>query len=157
MERFPDDQEAMMGRPRWRLSYANVVATLALVIAVAGGATAAAGGFKAPKNSVTSKSIRAGNVTASDLTRIETVTAQREFSDAQPPDGIYAQGSAVASCRPGTRIISGSAAISGTKASFLTSSQQVGQGWGASGNTDGEGNVTLTAIANCLATKPAKQ
>ena len=43
-----------MQRLRRHLSYANVTATLALVIAIAGGTTAIAGSAKAPKNSVVS-------------------------------------------------------------------------------------------------------
>ena len=46
------------------LTYANVVATLALIVAVAGGSTAIAiSAKKAPKNSVTSASIVDGSVT----------------------------------------------------------------------------------------------
>ena len=61
---------------RRNLSYANVTATLALVIAVAGGTTAIAMKATAPKNSVTTKSIRPYNVTARDLTRLGLVQRQ---------------------------------------------------------------------------------
>ena len=47
---------------RAKLSYANVVATLALMVAVAGGSTAIA--MNVGKNSVKASSIKAGNVTA---------------------------------------------------------------------------------------------
>jgi hypothetical protein len=134
-----------------------VAATLALVIAVAGGTTAIAAKVTAPKNSVTSKSIRANNVTAGDLTRIQTVTNQGSFSDPAPPNGTYSAGSAIANCPGNTRLISGSATISGGNATALNGSHQVGQGWVASGVSDGGGSVTVTAIANCLAAKPAKQ
>ena len=59
-----------------RLSYANVTATLALLVAVAGGTTALAGVAKAPKNSVVAKSIKNGNVTAKKLTTTVRVNAQ---------------------------------------------------------------------------------
>jgi hypothetical protein len=54
----------MLRRLRPRLSYANVIATLALFIALGGGAYAA---VTAPKNSVTSRSIRNGQVKRVDL------------------------------------------------------------------------------------------
>ena len=61
-----------MHKLRERLTYANVAATLALVIAVAGGTTAIAAN-KAPKNSVASSSIKPFNVTARDLAGIRVV------------------------------------------------------------------------------------
>ncbi len=71
-------------RIRKHLSYSNVVATLALVIAVAGGTTAIAGKVTAPKNSVTSKSIREGNVTAKDLAGLSSVRQQIQITDPTP-------------------------------------------------------------------------
>ncbi len=59
-----------MDRIKPHLTYANVTATLALIVAVAGGTTAIAMKATAPKNSVVSKSIRPYNVTARDLTRL---------------------------------------------------------------------------------------
>jgi hypothetical protein len=56
----------MLRRFRPRLSYANVIATLALFIALGGGAYAAA---TAPKNSVTSRSIKNGQVKRVDLAK----------------------------------------------------------------------------------------
>src|SRR6476469_4318730 len=50
---------------RQRLTYANVVATIALVLAVGGGATALA--LTLPKNSVHSKQIAKGAVKNSDI------------------------------------------------------------------------------------------
>ena len=61
-----------MRRIKRHLSYANVAATLALIIAVAGGTTAIAGS-KAPKNSVASSSIKPFNVTAANLAGIRVV------------------------------------------------------------------------------------
>ncbi len=52
-----------------KLTYANVVATLALIVAVSGGATAVA--ISVSKNSVTTKSIRKGAVTAPKLGKVE--------------------------------------------------------------------------------------
>ncbi len=61
----------MARRLRSKLSYSNVVATLALLVAISGGATAIA--ISAGKNTVTTKSIKPGNVTARDLGPIRTV------------------------------------------------------------------------------------
>jgi hypothetical protein len=68
-----------MRRLRRHLTYANVAATLALLIAIAGGTTAIAGS-NAPKNSVTSSSIKPFNVTARDLAGIRIVEADAQFS-----------------------------------------------------------------------------
>jgi hypothetical protein len=143
-----------MQRLRRHLTYANVAATVALLIAVAGGTTAIASKVTAPKNSVTTKSIRPHNVTARNLTKIVTVTREASFSDPVPPDGVYSGTIASSGCPPGTRIISGNALINGGSNTFLTSSGQTGVGWNASGRSDGGGKVTLTVTANCLAKTP---
>lgn len=52
---------------RRHLTYANVVATLALIVAVAGGSTAIAISAKVKKNSVGSKQIKNGSIRAEDL------------------------------------------------------------------------------------------
>jgi hypothetical protein len=56
----------MLRRLRPRLSYANVIATIALFIALGGGAYAA---VTAPRNSVTSRSIKDGQVKRVDLAK----------------------------------------------------------------------------------------
>ena len=66
-------------RIKRHFSYANVAATLALIIAVAGGTTAIAGG-NAAKNSVASSSIKPFNVTAGDLAGIRIVQANGQFA-----------------------------------------------------------------------------
>ncbi len=73
-----------MDRLRRHVSYANVAATAALIISVAGGATAIAGSSKAPKNSVISRSIKPGNVTAKDLTTIVNRSATGSVTDPTP-------------------------------------------------------------------------
>ena len=65
-------------RIKRHFSYANVAATLALIIAVAGGTTAIAGG-KAAKNSVASSSIKPFNVTAGDLAGVRVVQVAGQF------------------------------------------------------------------------------
>lgn len=79
---------------RKHMSYANVVATLALIVAVAGGTTAVAVSKKAGKNTVTSKSIKDGSVTGKDLAgvRVEQVTAVQQQQELR--------------CRPGEKLLS---------------------------------------------------
>ena len=86
-----------MHRLRRHLNYANVTATLALIIAVAGGATAIAGS-NAPKNSVTSSSIKPHNVTASDLAGVRVVQETGQFS-------------ALAHCRPREQLLGGGGSL----------------------------------------------
>ena len=75
---------------------------LALVVAIAGGTTAIAMKATAPKNSVTTKSIRPYNVTARDLTRLIEVRGQTTFNDPAPPDGTFSGATATAHCPAGT-------------------------------------------------------
>jgi hypothetical protein len=91
-----------MARFRPRFTYANVVATLALFLAVAGGAAFAAG--KLAKNSVGSKQLKAGAVTSAKIKKgavtgakvaDETITGRNvneatlgQVPDAKTLDGI---------------------------------------------------------------------
>ena len=125
------------------LTYANVVATLALIVAVAGGSTAVAiSAKKAPKNSVTSASIRDGSVTASDLARINIVT--------EP-------GFTTSTCAPNEKLTGGGGiayldfpAQQTTASDRLQRSYPVANGW----STQGLGNSTAYAL--CLSAKPGK-
>ena len=135
---------------RERLTYANVAATLALVIAVAGGTAAVAGVRVAPKNSVVTKSIRPNNVTASDLTGIIRVSSQATFSDAAPPDGTFGGGTASVPCPAGTRVISGGGGVDNSRAQ-MTASGPVGEGWAVAASGDGINSATITVTAKCLA------
>ncbi len=93
-----------MRRLKPHLTYANVAATLALIIAVAGGTTAIAGS-KAAKNTVASSSIKPYNVTARDLAGIRVVQVNGQFS-------------AFAPCARGERLLGGGgSATSGCLAS----------------------------------------
>ena len=84
-----------MHRFRRHLTYANVAATLALFIAVAGGTTAIAGG-KAAKNSVASSSIKPFNVTARDLAGIRLVQVSGQVNAFAPCPGATSASSVVA-------------------------------------------------------------
>src|SRR3954447_8470236 len=138
-----------MHRIRSHLSYANVTATLALIVAVAGGTTAIAMKATAPKNSVTSKSIRPYNVTARDLTRLIEVRDQTTLSDPGPPDGIFARASATAPCPAGTRVISGGGVVDSDQAALI-GSDPITEGWVVTTKADGANQATITVIARCL-------
>jgi hypothetical protein len=127
-----------MHRLRRHLSYANVAATLALIIAVAGGTTAIAGGKAAP-NSVASSSIKPHNVTARDLTGIRVVQVNGQFS-------------AFAPCARGERLLGGGGGAD--VGHSLGASRPRGNGWDV---VQGVGPDTfISAYAFCLKAKPGK-
>jgi hypothetical protein len=144
-----------MDRLRRHLSYANVAATLALIVAVAGGTTAIAMKTTAPKNSVTSKSIRPHNVTARDLTRLITVRSQATFSDPGPPDGTFARASATAACPAGTRVITGGGFVDSDFAALI-GSNPISEGWVVTAKADGANQATITVVARCLSSRADK-
>lgn len=143
---------------RRNLSYANVTATLALIIAVAGGTTAIAMKATAPKNSVASKSIRPYNVTARDLSGLILVKAQGTFNDPAPVDGTSHVGDATAPCPEGTRLLSGGGRVEPSLGgrSSLRASQPGGNAWSVVAEADGTGSTTVVANAICLAKAPKK-
>lgn len=118
-----------MRRLRPHLTYANVVATLALVLAVSGGTAAIA--ITASKNSVTTKSIQKGAVRAKNLGPVVVRT--------QTGPGI---GQGIAKCAKGERVIGGG----GTAAPPMIASVPQGNGWLVSGSGAGD----ATAYALCL-------
>ena len=144
-----------MDRIRRHASYANVTATLALIVAVAGGTTAIAVKSTAPKNSVTSKSIRPYNVTARDLTRLIEVRSQVALTDPGPPDGTFARASATALCPSGSRVVSGGGFVDSNFASLI-GSNPTSEGWVVSAKADGANQATITAIARCLSKRAEK-
>jgi hypothetical protein len=142
-------------RIRRHLSYANVAASLALVIAIAGGTTAIATKSTAPKNSVTSKSIRPFNVTSRDLSRLIQVFGKASFNDPAPADGTFTGGTAVAPCPSGTRVITGGGSVDNVHANLSSSLPNPGA-WSVSANGDGTNQATITAIAWCLSKRAQK-
>jgi hypothetical protein len=129
-----------MRRIRRHLSYANVASTLALLIAIAGGTTAIAGS-NAPKNSVTSSSIKPHNVTARDLAGIRVVEVDQQFS-------------AFAPCARGERLLSGGGSSIPPGFPDLAVSRPGENGWLVQ---QGDGPDTLmAAFALCLKAKPGK-
>jgi hypothetical protein len=136
-----------MHRLTRQLTYANVVATLALIVAVAGGSTAIA--VSASKKSDVSKkgNIRAGRVTSGKLAN-GAVTADKLAGI----DIVQAEGaSPIATCPAGERLIGGGAqSLSG--APLLTSAPNVLTsvgGWQA-----GSGGAATRAYALCLKATP---
>lgn len=123
---------------RRHLTYANVAATLALVFAVAGGATAIAGG-KAAKNSVASSSIKPHNVTASDLAGIRVVQVTGQFS-------------AFAPCSRRERLLGGGGNPV-APAGPLGVSRPGNNGWFVEQGS-GPGSALMAAYALCLRAKP---
>jgi hypothetical protein len=140
---------------RAQLSYANVMATLAVLIAVAGGSTAIAVSSKAPKNSVTSKSIVNGNVTARDVGTIKNISAQLVVADPTPNDGNYGSGSATATCPAGARAITGGVVSGGVGRVSVTSSAKFGQnGWTGAVSSDQGGTLIGSVNVSCLIRSP---
>jgi hypothetical protein len=127
-----------MHRIRRHLTYANVAATLALLVAVAGGATAVAGS-NAPTNSVTSSSIKSRNVTARDLAGIRLVQVSGQFA-------------AFAPCSRGERLVGGG----GDSSTNLGRSRPGNNGWSVAQGLGTGGDVPVTAYALCLKAKPGK-
>ena len=131
---------------RQHLSYANVVATLALVIAVAGIPTAVAVTNKPGKNTVTSKSIKRGNVTARDLADVGVVLAQG--------DGA----SLTATCEPNEKLLGGGGAVTPAVTNQIPNpalriSRPEGNGWVIGSHAPSN----ATAYALCLSAKPTKR
>jgi hypothetical protein len=123
------------------LTYANIASTLALIIAVAGGATAVAVS-KAPKNSVASSSIKPFNVTARDMARVRVVEVNQQFS-------------AFAPCARGEQLLGGGGSpIPPGGLVGLGVSRPGGNGWFVQ-QGDGPSRI-MAAYALCLAAKPGK-
>ena len=143
-----------MSRFRRHLTYANVASTLALLGAIAGGTTAVADKLTAPKNSVTTKSIRPHNVTARDMTRLIQVFGRATFTDSTL-DGTFGRNTAVASCPPGSRLITGGGSVDNIRA-HISGSQPNAGFWSVTAVGDGTNQATITAIAWCLAKRAEK-
>jgi hypothetical protein len=69
---------------RPRLTYANVIATLALVLALGGGAYAA---IQLPKNSVESRTVVNHSLQAKDLANLKSLDASQRVSLSDAPGG----------------------------------------------------------------------
>lgn len=132
---------------RAQLSYANVMATLAVVIAVAGGSTAiAVSASKAPKNSVRTNSIVNRAITAKKLKQVKGVSNTVSFNGP-------GEGSATAQCPSGGLAINGSASASvGSRLRFVGATGP-SNAWQAVAENPNAGQHTVSVTAWCL---PAK-
>jgi hypothetical protein len=141
---------------RPKLTYANVMSTIAVALALAGGVAYA---VTAPKNSVRSTSIVNGQVTARDLAGYRLVTRTVPINDVTPP-GQFTSGSLELVC-PTKRhtLVTGGGDVFGQGAGALSQSRpSIGSGkdrWLVEGMFDGDGG-TLVGTAVCLSPKPGR-
>jgi hypothetical protein len=129
-----------MRRIKRHLSYCNVAATLALLIAIAGGTTAIAGS-KAPKNSIASSSIKPFNVTARDLAGIRVVQVSNPVN-------------AFARCSRNERLLGGGGSPI-PPGGPMGASRPGDNGWFVQQGTGPE-DAVVAAYALCLKAKPGK-
>ena len=133
-------------RIRKHLTYANVAATLALVIAVGGGTTAIA---LSGKNSVHSDDIKNGNVTARDLGEIKVVKKVFTLPD-NAPEGNWTSDFFILRCPKGTRILSGGGGVAPADngRGAVTRTDVNGNGWQitAAQDTGQDASVLVTAL-----------
>jgi hypothetical protein len=144
---------------RRHLTYANVVATLALFAAIAGGTTAIAVS-KGGKNTDVNKkgNIRAGRVTTPKLadgavTASKLAAGNVTASRLAGIDLVQATGTSLvtASCPGGERLLSGGAVSLGPGFELVSSApNETGAGWSGSGG----GQAGVRVIALCLKGTP---
>jgi hypothetical protein len=140
---------------RKHLSYANAAATLALVLAIAGGSTAIAVTVNASKKSDVNKKgkIRAGRISAPKLASIRLES--KAFPDAGTAPGEVSLG-----CQPGERLITGGASVppgvdpaTATQNKLLSSHPGPNNTWMASYETNVSPHPPLTLYIACLAAR----
>jgi hypothetical protein len=135
-----------MRQAKGHLSYANVMATLAVVLAAGGGTAAIAISSKAPKNSVIAKSIKRGNVTASKLAAVRSETVNLGVSAGE------------VRCQDSERLLTGGANVVGSGAGpptpALALSQPTDNGWKAA--VVGPSGTTVSITVVCLSGSPSK-
>lgn len=139
---------------RTHLSYANVMATLAFILALMGGTTAIAIKAKAPKNSVGKKALKKNSVTTKalapssvDKKAIEPSTVGG--SQLGPIHTLSRRGLGVTQlrCPPGERLLNGGAETDGfLRASF----PKPGEEWIASGARPDGVERPVTVYITCL-------
>ena len=152
-----------MRRIRSHLTYANVMATIAVFVALGGGAYALDG-----RNSVDSGDIRKNAVKSSDIAKNAAKgrdvaegtlvigakslrrVRQRSATDADIPPG--GTGIAKVQCNQGEQFLSGGSDYSGTDVSITASRFEPPNGWAVFlDNEAASGNANLTAHVYCLA------
>jgi hypothetical protein len=152
-----------MEKLRRKLSYGNVVATLALVIAVAGIPAAVAVTVNASKKSDVNKkgNIRKGRVTAKKLANggvSAPKLASIRIESKVIPNAVTAPGEASLGCRPGERLITGGASVppgtepGGIQNKLLSSHPGPNNDWLVSYETGASPPPPLTIYVACLTT-----
>lgn len=124
---------------RAKLTYANVMSTIAVVLALTGGATAVAVGLG--KGSVGPRELKKGAVRGQELGPV--VMRKRTGP------GV---GQGIVRCNKGERVIGGGgiAAPTGGGTVSLTQSEPLPNGWAAAGTGASAAGATVTAFAMCL-------
>jgi hypothetical protein len=137
-----------MHRIRRRLTYANVMSTIAVFVAIAGGSTAIAVTVSASKKSDINKkgNIRAGRVTSTKLADGAVTSGKLGAINVVQATGTNF---ATATCAAGHRLLGGGADIPGGAGAALQTSRPQGNSWNASVNA-GTGFHGVTVYALCL-------
>jgi hypothetical protein len=141
--------------PRTHLTYANVVATLALIVALGGGTTAIA---LRGKNSVRSNDIKNGNVTGVDLSSTRLIDKPFTSADAAV-DNDWTGASTTVHCPRRFRLIGGGgSAFAGTggRGAVRSSQPNADGGWTVDVQQDSGQPGTAHAFALCLKKRPGK-
>ena len=126
-----------------KLTYANVMSTIAVVIALAGGSTAVAVTVNASKKSDVNKkgNVRAGRVTTPKLA--DAAVSAAKLGGIQTVQ-VTGDPAVTAVCPAGTKLLGGGGQTTAPQALVL--SQPDGNGWRAGANSA----VNVTAYALCL-------
>jgi hypothetical protein len=137
---------------RKHLTYANVAATAALVVAVGGGTTAIA---LSGRNSVHSDDIKNGNVTARDLGEIRVMRRLFTLPDAAA-DNNWTSTLFRLPCPKGTRILSGGGHIApvGNGRDAITLTDIDGNAWSVQAAQDTGQDASVLVTALCLKGRP---
>ena len=152
-----------MHRIRQHLTYANVMATIAVFVALGGGAYALDGRNSVDsgdlkKNAVKSPEIAKNAAKGHDVSertlaigaRALRKVRQRSATDEDIPPG--GSGQASVQCNRGEQFLSGGSDYSGTDVSVTASRFDPPNGWGVFlDNEAASGNANLTAHVYCLA------
>jgi hypothetical protein len=137
-----------MQRIRRHLTYANVMSTLAVAFAIAGGSTAIAVSVNASKKSdINPKgNIRAGKVSTKKLANNAVASSKLGQIEIVQATAVN---EAMASCPPSARLLSGGGAVAGGIGAAVARSLPKDNGWQATINS-GVGAQEITAYALCL-------
>jgi hypothetical protein len=132
---------------RRHVSYANVMSTLAVFLAIAGGSTAIAISVSASKKSDVNKkgNIRAGRVTTAKLANGAVTAAKLAGADLIQATALN---SSTATCPPGEQLLGGGGDVPSGAGAALQTSRPTGNGWQAVVSA-GVGNRDVVAYAVC--------